>query len=78
VADEDDEHCELDEEEVSMKCDDRPTHINRYAHMRAGLRHHSSLSSPCRAVPTMVARRAWKCRLTIEAVAAAEVAEFAV
>jgi hypothetical protein len=30
-------------------------HANRYAHMHASLHHHSSLSSPCRAVP-MVAR----------------------
>ncbi len=36
--------------------------------MSAGINHHSSLSSPCRAV-SMVARRAWKCGLTVKAAA---------
>ncbi len=52
-------------------------HTNRYTYMHAGLHHHSSSSSSCRAVQ-MVARRAWKCGLTIEAAAAAQVVEFAV
>jgi hypothetical protein len=53
------------------KCDGPATHTTKYAHMHAGLHHHSFLSSACRAVLLVTRRASWKCGSTIEAGAAA-------